>query len=138
MALDLSKTHQLSACGNFWELKPGMGEGYKASLDAQMEAWIKGINKHTENLPEGMEPECTPDFACCHPNLAWPLERRKKFKDADKSTQESMLFSSLGSLLTDSSEKNPEQPIVYLTTDGQSQLIGNVGKIKSDIQGYHD
>lgn len=130
MGLDLSKTHQLSADGRNWEMKPELRQHYRDALKAQLEDWVKGIDRHPENLPAGMDPECTPDFACCQPKLAWPMEIRQKFTNASPEEQERMLFSSLGSMLNNATEENPSIGKVYLTDGENSTLVGDDRKVK--------
>lgn len=53
--------------------------------------------------------ECCPDFSCCHPKFAWPLEKRAKFIAAHQGKREKMMMGALSALASDVGEK------VYVT-----------------------
>jgi hypothetical protein len=61
--------------------------------DEQLARWVSG-----ESICPNTQHECCPDFSCCQPKLAWPMDRRAKFVAADQSTREKMMMGALGSL----------------------------------------
>jgi len=64
--------------------------------DEQLARWAAG-----ESVCPNTRHECCPDFSCCRPKLAWPLERRAKFVAADQGTREKMMMGALGTLMSD-------------------------------------
>lgn len=63
--------------------------------------------------------ECCPDFSCCQPQLAWPLEERQKLLNADQSTRQEMLAMSLSAWIAFVGTKES----VALVTDAGTQTI---------------
>ena len=110
MAVDLSKTHMLE--GDNWVMQPNVAVQYRASLASQLEDWLKGIDRHTANLPAGVEEECTPDMACCCPTAAWPMDMRQQFVEASEEDRHRMMFAGLGNVLA--AKLPPDAPAVYL------------------------
>ena len=108
MAVDLSKTHMLE--GDNWVMQPNVAVQYRASLASQLEDWLKGIDRHTTDLPEGIEYECTPDMACCCPTAAWPIDMRKHFAEANEQDRQLMLLSGLQNVLS----SDPDAPRAYV------------------------
>lgn len=70
------------------------------SLDEQTRRWVAG-----ESVCPNDRGECCPDFSCCRPHLKWPEDKRRRFADADRGTQEKMLMGALGALVADAGQK---------------------------------
>ena len=68
--------------------------------DEQLARWAAG-----KSVCPNTRHECCPDFSCCQPKLAWPLERRAKFVAADQGTREKMMMGALGGLVTETGAK---------------------------------
>lgn len=47
--------------------------------EEQLDLWCEGKSVHRDADDGG---ECCPDFSCCSPDLAIPIEERKKFRAA--------------------------------------------------------
>ena len=43
----------------------------------QLAEWLKGNSVHNV-----IRDECCPDFSCCAPDNAWPMEQRQLFADS--------------------------------------------------------
>lgn len=56
---------------------------YKLRRNAQTVKWVHGTAEHNT-----VDNECTPDFSCCNPTLAAPLEDRAKFYEALKENKQ--------------------------------------------------
>ena len=97
MAVDLTKTRNLE--GDSWVMKAEVAVQYRASLQSQLEDWLKGVDRHTRDLPDGIEFECTPDMACCCPKAAWPMAMRKQFAEASDQDRQIMMLSGLQNVL---------------------------------------
>jgi len=68
--------------------------------DEQTQLWISGKSVHNPDGPAGTTGgECCPDFSCCRPELAWPIEKRKAFAAATPGQREGMLGASLIGLI---------------------------------------
>lgn len=61
--------------------------------DEQLALWARGDDQCPNE-----HGECCPDFACCHPASAWPLDKRGRFLAADQGTREKMMMGALGAL----------------------------------------
>jgi hypothetical protein len=68
--------------------------------DEQLAKWAAG----TSVCPNSRH-ECCPDFSCCKPTLAWPLDKRAKFVAADQGTREKMMMGALGDLVAETGKK---------------------------------
>lgn len=99
------RVYDISENGHFIKMKPEVAEIYKLRLKEQLDLWVKGISKHTENLPEGLGVECCPDFSCCFPELLWPAEKRELFAIASEEERSDMLMGSLTTLTARVSEE---------------------------------
>lgn len=64
--------------------------------DEQLEQWAAGVA-----VCPNTRHECCPDFACCVPKLAWPLEQRRAFLIAPQGDREKMMMGALTKLVTD-------------------------------------
>src|SRR5271170_2025805 len=62
----------------------------------QLARWAAG-----ESVCPNTKHDCCPDFSCCRPQLAWPMEKRAKYVAADQGTREKMLMGSLGAAIDD-------------------------------------
>jgi len=52
------------------------GDTYEKRVRSQMMLWANGLSKHNH-----VDGECCPDFSCCMPDFADPLDkRREQFK----------------------------------------------------------
>jgi hypothetical protein len=71
----------------------------------QLEKWVAGESIHNEERKE-----CTPDFSCCYPDLAWLPWERKAFQTAwlsgDQDAIDKCMVSSLMMLLAHSAKLN--------------------------------
>jgi len=54
--------------------------------DEQLDEWVKGNSIHNETTGE-----CCPDFSCCSPELAIPIEQRILFQKNDGNVRFAML-----------------------------------------------
>jgi hypothetical protein len=79
-------------CQDFRCLRTWVPEG-APTPDEQLERWAKG-----DAVCPNVKHECCPDFACCQPRLAWPLEKRAKFLASDPKAREKMMMGSLSAL----------------------------------------
>jgi hypothetical protein len=61
----------------------------------QLQEWVRGNNVHDDKR------ECVPDFSCCRPHLAVPLEERRRFMLASREQRGAMLCGYLMALLND-------------------------------------
>ena len=100
------KVYRLSDDGESWEMLPEVKVKYQAAIDSQLKDWVNGISRHTTNLPEGIEPECCPDFSCCNPDCAWDMDARKAFVNTGDEVRFHMLMGSLGALVESSAKAN--------------------------------
>jgi hypothetical protein len=62
--------------------------------DEQLAQWVAGTS-----ICPNTRHECCPDFSCCHPDMAWPLEKRAKFAAAPQGEREKMMMGALTSLV---------------------------------------
>jgi len=62
--------------------------------DEQLRRWAAG-----DSVCPNSKHECCPDFSCCNPKMAWPMERRQKYLAAGQGEREKMLMGSLGALV---------------------------------------
>lgn len=67
--------------------------------DEQLEQWVNGVSVHNNERDE-----CCPDFSCCNPNSAAPIEQRILFRDRPE-LRDKMLIGFLGAALANY-EKN--------------------------------
>ncbi len=44
------------------------------TAEEQLDLWLAGQNVHNDERDE-----CCPDFSCCSPANAWPMEKREEF-----------------------------------------------------------
>lgn len=44
------------------------------TADEQLDLWLAGQSVHNDERDE-----CCPDFSCCSPDNAWPMEKREEF-----------------------------------------------------------
>lgn len=65
--------------------------------EEQLDRWLQGSSVH--NGISASVGECCPDFSCCTPETAWPLELRVAFKNANEEEREKLLVQGLGALL---------------------------------------
>lgn len=72
---------------------------YRASIESQLRDWVAGIDRHTRDLPSGIDEECTPDMACCFPCGAWSHEVRLQFATASDEDRYTMSFHALCNML---------------------------------------
>ena len=72
--------------------------------EEQLTRWAAG-----ESVCPNTKHECCPDFSCCRPASAWPLENRAKFQQASQGEREKMMMGSLGALMQSAGAK------VYVT-----------------------
>jgi len=86
-------------CMRNWE-PPGA-----ATPEEQLRWWAMG-----NSVCPNTRHECCPDFSCCKPHLAWPLEKRAKFVAADQGTREKMMVGALLGLVEEETGKK-----VYVT-----------------------
>ena len=70
------------------------------SPDEQLKRWAAG-----ESVCPNSRHECCPDFSCCRPQLAWPLEKRARFVAAAQGDREKMMMGVLGDLVASTGEK---------------------------------
>ena len=68
--------------------------------DEQIRRWVAG-----DAVCPNTRHECCPDFSCCKPDLAWPIEKRSKFAIADQGTREKMMMGALGALVAETTDK---------------------------------
>jgi hypothetical protein len=64
--------------------------------DEQLKMWAEG-----NSVCPNTRHECCPDFSCCKPKLAWPLDKRAKFMAAGQGEREKMMMGALGALVED-------------------------------------
>ena len=69
--------------------------------------WVAGDSQH---LGEKKAPDslCCPDFSCCVPELAWPLDLRRKFYEADEQGRFAMLQMSLQHIVDYATKGRPD------------------------------
>lgn len=91
--------YQLSDDKLHYKMKEIIKVKYRECIQVQLDNWIKGINEHTKDLPNGIEPECCPDFSCCQPELEWSLELKQRFLKASSEDRETMLLNSLFNMI---------------------------------------
>lgn len=63
--------------------------------DEQLDQWCQGMSVH--NTERG---ECCPDFSCCRPALAAPMEQRLLFRDRPE-LRPAMLMGFLGAVMAE-------------------------------------
>lgn len=68
-----------------------------ATYGEQMNEWLEGRSKH---VLVGDTYECCPDFSCCRPHLAQPIEVRRAFASADQRVRNKFLGAFLGALIS--------------------------------------
>ena len=68
---------------------------YKQRVSLQVKHWADGISYHND-----IDDECCPDFSCCKPEFLADKTIRETFKNANDEQRESLLFSFLGSALS--------------------------------------
>ena len=68
--------------------------------DEQLRRWALG-----ESVCPNTRHECCPDFSCCKPKLAWPMDKRQRFVAADQGTREKLMMGALVDLATDTGQK---------------------------------
>ncbi len=61
--------------------------------DEQIARWAAG-----ESVCPNTRHECCPDFSCCKPQLAWPIEKRQRFVAASQGEREKMMLDALAAL----------------------------------------
>lgn len=62
--------------------------------DEQLTRWVSG-----ESVCPNTRHECCPDFSCCKPHLAWPMEKRARFVAASQGEREKMSMGALSALV---------------------------------------
>lgn len=65
--------------------------------EEQLKRWLAG-----DAVCPNTKHECCPDFACCRPKGAWPLEKRQRFAIASQREREKMMMGALAGLAPDS------------------------------------
>ena len=60
----------------------------RESQQKQLEKWVAGESKHNAETDE-----CCPDFSCCRPELLWPEDQRKLFRDRPEIRDEMLMMS---------------------------------------------
>lgn len=63
--------------------------------EEQLQRWMAG-----ESVCPNTMHECCPDFSCCKPHIAWPLDKRAKFIAAGQGEREKMMMGALGALVS--------------------------------------
>lgn len=63
--------------------------------DEQLEQWCNGVSLHNHERDE-----CCPDFSCCNPASAAPMEQRILFRDRPE-LRDAMLMGFLGAALVE-------------------------------------
>lgn len=75
----------------------------------QLQEWVKGNSVHNETTGE-----CCPDFSCCVPELAIPVEQRILFQKADDKLRMEMLGIFLGAAIAKYFEEKGQDKKVYI------------------------
>lgn len=111
------------------------------SVDQQLKDWAAGNTYHNNGryirftnrsgvvveIKKMEGGECCPDFSCCMPDLAWPLEERQRFLTADQKTRQEMLGMSLSALIA---EISPNVPVFLLSDNAGAQDITGTSQVK--------
>lgn len=80
---------QLSADGQFYEMKPEVAKRYRETVQEQLDYWVAGTPKHNNEFDE-----CCPDFSCCGSPM-WSDGMRNAFKNASDEARLHMLMTGL-------------------------------------------
>lgn len=65
--------------------------------EEQLRRWVAGDSVH--NGLTRRDGECCPDFSCCMPQMAWPMEKRAAFQAAPEADRHRFLMSGLRDLV---------------------------------------
>ena len=71
-----------------------MPKGEPMSYQEQLNRWVAG-----ESIHNSSSDECCPDFSCCKPENAAPIEERIAFRDATERERSQFLFKWLSGML---------------------------------------
>jgi hypothetical protein len=80
------------ACEDMRCLRTWTPEG-APTPDEQLARWVAG-----ESVCPNTSHECCPDFSCCRPKLAWPLDKRARYAAAPQGEREKMMMGALAAL----------------------------------------
>lgn len=85
------------------------------TCDEQLELWCNGQSVHNNTTGE-----CCPDFSCCQPKLAIPIEQRILFREGGDEVRHNMLMMFLGAAIAEIGKETKVK--VYLAGEDYNKV----------------
>lgn len=81
------------------------------TVDEQLARWVAGESVHND------QGDCCPDFSCCRPSLAWPIDQRRAFVDHPEA-RDAMCMMSLAAAMKEYAAETKTKTTVHIIGGG--------------------